>query len=402
MLIYSKTKSSVFKIWDNADLEKTDSTGESARACDYEKNVYTSKIRPFLMSDRTLPFLPYISGSNHVTVGELYNIITGDVAIEIDDSILFFMKAFWFFLEKTSETHREYAKELYTTRTVGMNPTTFSDIKNRIISYIETPFMVGSPLHDLMNGSSTDIMIFYIKQIIRGINHMYRHGLVHNDLHSGNIFIQHTTTPRKVYIFDWDRGYIKGKINPILNQNKCVPYCSQSQCNIVTPNEYATDLYKFLYYVISQRSVGDINIILKECFGIVNRRDQPFHTRFIKNSLTSYGPFFKERNCTILQFPNENMKRVHSSFGPISFVASQTGESYREPVPAAVRGRVGNISESTWGFFQIIMILLVILVGTAILPTQTTFTFKNIYSINSINSTDSIVAYIKGYVGECK
>jgi hypothetical protein len=103
-------------------------------------------------------------------------------------------------------------------------------------------------------------------QICYGCYCMSLSKLVHNDLHSGNIFIQNLKLPieiiyivnnipviirtrYKAVIYDFDRGYIKSRgKNPINDGNNCI---RGSQCNTYIEN---IDITKILCYVYGSLS----------------------------------------------------------------------------------------------------------------------------------------------------
>ena len=326
ILIHSKVRNSVFKIWWENDV---DAKLGAAIACLYEKNVYESKIIPFLSADNTLPFLPCLGTSDNISVKDLYTVITGCSSSASTENRVF-LKAFALFFSNTRKANTDYIKFL--TKNAD-NPLLYTEItkyENQKVQYIELPYVKFNTFHNMILSASTEDMIFYIEQIVRGINHMYDNDLVHNDLHSGNIMIS-LTTPKKVLIFDWDRSYIKGIPNPYLasdedhpnNVEFCEKLCNYSQCNMVTPGGYATDFYKILSYVALYRN-DDFEQILSRCFDIKNYNFHSYRHNFVKNTLSNANPFFQknisEQECTMLQNPDDNMKRLNTLFCPIGII----------------------------------------------------------------------------------
>jgi hypothetical protein len=94
-------------------------------------------------------------------------------------------------------------------------------------------------------------------QVVKGLYMVNKAGLVHNDLHCGNIMVK--TNPdgiepvRKVMIYDWDRGYSPSLgPNPLLNIETNRYLCKTSQCNIFM-GQRPVDLLKILRYVVDSR-----------------------------------------------------------------------------------------------------------------------------------------------------
>jgi hypothetical protein len=147
----------------------------------------------------------------------------------------------------------------------------------------------------------TDTTYSLIFQTLVGCYVMANNGIVHNDIHPGNVLLTDNEPATTVYyvfpsdlvielsvdkrakIFDFDRAYSESLgENPILNNELCM---SSSQCNRIIPN---LDMVKFLCYLItffagteekkseitnwlsSERiTKGDINTLFKEdgeCF----------------------------------------------------------------------------------------------------------------------------------------
>ena len=134
------------------------------------------------------------------------------------------------------------------------------------IEYTITEFSKFETFETKLKYASTKDIVSYLQQIVLGIHCLYKHRIVHNDLHFENIMIANN----RVLIFDWDRTYSKDLgHNPLLTRDRCGYMCSHSLCNIYNPNGYAIDLYKILFYVVKSRStlpgIYDIS-------GIYNRK----------------------------------------------------------------------------------------------------------------------------------
>jgi hypothetical protein len=218
--------------------------------------------------------------------------------------------------------------------------------------------------------STSDIKTI-IKKIVVGIFYMYKNGLVHNDLHSGNIMIENGTG--KVLIFDWDRAYMNGQANPLLSDNICNKLCSSSQCNIFNTDDYAIDIYKILHYILKTRRNIDSEVLLNDLFDIHSTIFDFFKLTNILNTLTN-TPFFNKldydgRYCTFLQKPDKNMLYVMDNFGTIGIIFAKTNPEIADILPI-------NDTYSIELFRKIVGVLVVALTVGVITVVPTVFGFN--------------------------
>jgi hypothetical protein len=118
--------------------------------------------------------------------------------------------------------------------------------------------------------------------IVLGLKTLKRSSIVHNDLHTGNIFV-----PRKItmdvyqtFIYDYDRSYTKSLgNNPYLDSNFCDSdnLCSKANCNIY--DEWL-DFFKILGGIFNEINPTVRDIIFKVLTEIPNMPPNE-HYRFI-------------------------------------------------------------------------------------------------------------------------
>ena len=301
LIIIINDPKKVIKVW------FTDDNSEETQSLNYEMYVYQNKIRPILQKDPTLPFLDYLDARD-LNVEQLEKNIG---ITDIDSQLLWISVFFIFFQERDSSFDYGNAKHItkYMKKFGSLANVDINKVYNLKLRMLVLPFMNAYPLHSILPNLSTAQMISVIKEIIRGIQEIYRSGLIHN------IMIDKKTS--KVLIFDWDRGYIKNKNNPFLDTKRCGgDLCSFSQCNIYNREGYAIDLYKILYYIFKARDNIDIETILSRVFKIMNRFRNPDNQNKIIASLTRDYCFRKD-DCTFLQYPDDQMSYVISQFGSI-------------------------------------------------------------------------------------
>lgn len=180
---------------------------------------------------------------------------------------------------------------------------------NGIITKSESVMKFGNLLSDKINYR---MFIFYMLQIFTGIAFLQLENTVHNDLHPYNIFISKNN---RIKIFDFDRSYVESiGNNSLLNKNTCKIPCSNSQCNINLP---WVDILKILCYVYNSlestlNKYDKFNFIRSLTYtnGI---KDTIILNELLKMVTTDcfYSYIDKtNRECTILQKPNKQMKNI--------------------------------------------------------------------------------------------
>lgn len=312
LLIINKVKQNIMKIW--LHDEKTEHT----EALSYEQNIYNTVINNIIREQNNAPLLKYIGDGNNKSVEDLGKLLG---CKDENQSFLILKAAFYIYSKNTKKQNKYNSKQILS---VLKNPSDLKIVDNLRINAIILPLINYTSLSDQINTCSYQDLVGYITQIISGIYLIYNKGLVHNDLHLGNIMIEQNTN--KVLIFDWDRAYLLNEDNPLLDSHQCGRgRCSRnSQCNIYHTNGYATDMYKVLYYIFTNRSLVDQFDILQEVFKIGNfgYLYSNILSTLKRNAFFSYE-FPNGEKCTYLQYPDSKMKEVINHFGTIHEIYSK-------------------------------------------------------------------------------
>jgi serine/threonine protein kinase len=297
------SKPVILKAWNTRD------ESPAAKALTYEIKAY-EEINNLLEKDPTLPYIKYI-GSGTSSVGDIGEQL---IKIKSTEDRDFFKAACRLFFSNTAADKCIYSKK---------NLEKFRGVDDNILSYKMTfiilPFIEYYRFTDFMNvyKSSIQSASLTIKELIRGIAVLYNNGIVHNDLHATNVMIGKTNS--NIYIFDWDRSYIKDIDNPLLNKDKCKGDCgNKSQCNIYNKGGYAIDMYKILSFILSIRVYDDSCQLLPRVFGIYDTEKSSLSCKQIISKLIKNQHFFTQDGCTYLQYPDEEMTQIKELFGPIN------------------------------------------------------------------------------------
>jgi hypothetical protein len=339
----------VLKVWIN---DKTD----ESEALIYERNVYEKAILPIVTINSDMHLLKYIGGGSHTfkELGTLLNIVKPAAkSWRALYTIIACLKNNIPINFLNMEDAYDYYVNNYKSKILFWKDKT---ILNLNLETIALPLIQFNTLEDQVKTVNTTRMISYIEQLVIGINACYKNELVHNDLHDGNVMIQPNDN---LLIFDWDRSFYKTP-NPLLNIERCVDLCGYSQCNIYNNGGYAIDLYKVLYYILINRkdSLALLNIVFK----IKNRILEPNLIKKIKNILI-YSPFFQEKNCTFLQFPDSNMKEVMLNFGDIDEIMFNVFNVFNTPIVENKNGKLKHL------FFWAIIVGIAVTLGYNVIPT---------------------------------
>ena len=168
-------------------------------------------------------------------------------------------------------------------------------------------------------------IIFSIEQIlyaiIIGIDNLYKIGIVHNDLHFGNILVildkptlyyEITTTNillnSKIFIYDFNRAYLHTEplsSNPALDDK--LMHCKKyGECNALSLKDYYS-FFSFIYNIAFVKGTLQTNIVSKTMHDIYNaivpeniRNDDTNHTKYV------YQKYCFEDECKIDK-TNSNM-----------------------------------------------------------------------------------------------
>jgi hypothetical protein len=307
LIIKKDTYPYIMKVWLKND------TSEEAEALRYEDKVYRKNIKPILKRHPKLGLVNYFGSSESTTAEELAEMLD----INTDFGRKIFYNSIYIFQRKPKRAC-DYSD--FDVINLSYNYKA-SDMAKVELQFIVLPCIKYNRLFDVLQTASTERIIKYTKQLIEVIYHIYLYGVIHNDLHSGNVMIDENDN---VLLFDWDRCYsVNIGDNPFLDKKRCADdgsdLCFNSQCNIFNDYHYAIDLYKVLYYILRIRSEkGDARNILRDVFEITSSNQSSEDTihKFLIKKLTK-NPFFSKDDCTYLQYPDKKMKKIHKLFGGI-------------------------------------------------------------------------------------
>lgn len=317
LIIVNKKTNHLYKCWGS------NNTSIEAKGLDYERKVYESKINDMLKKDKDLPILRYIGSANTdmETFKKQFDIKTED------ENGIFNIALMYFYKDNTIKSNweyndiKKYRAILKNEFTKGQQTEYYNSIR---IKLIILPMVKFRSLDSILNIVSTKEMEYIIKRLVVGIYYLYWNGVIHNDLHAGNIMIEDGTN--KVYIYDWDRAYVKGHDNPQLSNMKCRGLCSVSQCNIGNKDGYAIDFFKVMCYILYRRNkVGDAKTLLKNLFNI----DNDIKATIVIEKLGKLPCFFNEKGCTYLQFPDNTMIYIKELFGSIQEIYKKVNTKFK-------------------------------------------------------------------------
>jgi hypothetical protein len=243
-------------IGDNGLFDMQDSIG----ALDYEKLVYEKLMLDIRNADGTYKDPPYIVPSIGKATTDFNNLC---YALKCDDREKEIFKRMVYIFLKLPDYYSdiESIKEIYKqgqsmlTSSEESKKRTNNLVSKAIFEIIIIPNIQNSTsLHKIMKYINNNYnltqhlkycktMCLLLKKVFIGIKCLLKNDITHNDLHASNILVQNQNQIYKTYIFDFDRAYIKGIDNKLLND-----YCEDyTQCN---KYDEWLDLLKILCYVV--------------------------------------------------------------------------------------------------------------------------------------------------------
>jgi hypothetical protein len=162
--------------------------------------------------------------------------------------------------------------------------------------------------------------IAVFKNILRGIYTINKVGLVHNDLHMGNIMVEERSN--NVMIYDWDRSYSPQLgHNPFLNDDPRVKPCNESQCNLFMKDR-PIDLLKLLLC---------LSFFTRDKFDMILKKGLHIKNFYINENKTKYDLIFEGiKQCSPLNIFYTNSDGVSSlyqpgSCGPLEIALGELG-----------------------------------------------------------------------------
>jgi hypothetical protein len=306
----------VMKCWFNHNTSDT-------LALNYESQVYSSRINPLIeqFGDNAclLPSLDIISISiEHMTK------ILSDKQNEKKHLYKCFTVFYYYNQNIIDYEDKDYINKVYNHLIMNNNTQKVVE-KLNIIILPEKNFM---GFDEAMENTSLNMFIKYFQKVVSTIKILYKNKIIHNDLHPNNIMVD---KHNKIFLFDWDRSYVKGTPNPSLNKTQCKKLCNYSQCNIYNKHDYAIDFYKIISYFSFRKDFYSIMEILAQDKYIKNKSakvrnaSKKIINDFIFKTRSKNGVFFMEKNenqqlCTYLQYPSQNMSSMNELLGGITTI----------------------------------------------------------------------------------
>ena len=200
----------IMKVWSAFDQSN------EAKGLSYENMIYEDKVQSLLDSNPELNLLKYVGKATNVTVKEL-----GDkIGLGDTKSWILWKLVFLIYLRDTQRMFNYDKQSLK--KYNETHPGIYSELDNVLVANVNCimlPYIKFKPLYSLLPTISTNRLKKYIRQLTRTIHAMYSSGLVHNDLHSGNVMVKEDDD--NLLIFDWDRAYVTGMDNPQLDSKQC-------------------------------------------------------------------------------------------------------------------------------------------------------------------------------------
>ena len=265
----------IFLKWHMIPDEGCESNKEEIKSLDYEALVYDFVTKELIQKDVCKNFVGLCFYSEKVSVDVLRKILKRSKRVKKEDQEAALRRSFFYQFMKPKE--RPAIQEPFNSSnekcypppnphigfiaTKAISPKTMdlaTYLEKRKEAYLK--MKLENPRQNTALNPNDLLMIIF--QIVFACYAMGTVGMVHNDLHPGNIWCEHVkngvtlsykffgetisfTTEYVVKIYDFDRSYVRHLAdNPLLNQKKGP--CMYSQCNKFIPN---LDTVKVLNYV---------------------------------------------------------------------------------------------------------------------------------------------------------
>lgn len=248
-----------------------------AKGLDYEIQMYARINEKILDIYPHAPFVRY-DRNGTLSVKNILQMIRDEIGRSLtSENIMWFYGALMYTIsgKKIPDKDRCIAKY-----NINRRSNVARGIDNYLLKFART-FDCGNccEYFDVLKDGNSQQVAWGLVNVANGIFHLHGNGMVHNDLHAGNVLVNKDFST--IHIFDYDRGYMERRRNPLIELPNLI---KASQANII--KSFPTDFYKLLYYVFS---TGRINIL----YDLLNIND-PNQKIFIRNYFTRYGPFFCE------------------------------------------------------------------------------------------------------------
>jgi hypothetical protein len=241
---------------------------------EYEIDIYRGVIRPLIDLNICPNFIRYLGSGVRCSFKDLRNMLKDHVPIDIynieknlERNILYMLNA----KRKrpsieiiTQDEKYDYIKEV-------KEETRYNLLLNELVN-MDTTRTFSNILDNEFDNGITEEIWKIIFQVIAACYAMSLSKMVHNDLHTGNIYVERIPktkvtyiidgkcytfeTVNKVLLYDFDRSYVERfGINPkvLVESRSCT---SSNQCNTFIPNK---DMFKFFSYVTYELIDRSIN-----------------------------------------------------------------------------------------------------------------------------------------------
>ena len=234
------------------------------RALEYERDVY--RRLDSVVRDNNYTLTPILSDSENSTIDGLAHLLNNFKTTDPNYRLFAYMFFKWLVNPQEPNKLFDYNKAILESN--NLSAATAGLIKfiynNLTFSCIMTPVIMGDNVttfdrfisntkDNITNGTSIDVVMRnfcdVFSNVVKGIKNLKEKNIAHNDLHSGNIFVQRFPDDTyNTFIYDYDRSYSPAlNNNPLLNNNICRRLCQSGQCN---KYDNWLDFFKILYYIL--------------------------------------------------------------------------------------------------------------------------------------------------------
>jgi hypothetical protein len=247
----------IANLWENTPNQ--DATyNRKCQGLNYERTVY-QRLDGIRNNNDPYTIVPMLAETNNVSILNLSRLLNMNIT---DPDYRLFVFILCSFLQNPNIPQQGFDYNMARIQLANI-----SDITRRVIDFIGRnvtfsciiiPVIRAPVFHTILQNLKIPAFTQNLMQqfcgifvnIVRGIQNLKQRNISHNDLHSGNIFVQRRLDGTfNTYIFDFDRSYspMLGD-NPLLNSDICARTCNINQCNRY---DNWLDFFKILHYVLA-------------------------------------------------------------------------------------------------------------------------------------------------------
>jgi hypothetical protein len=241
---------------------------ESILGLEYEINIYRSVIRPLIDLNICPNFVRYLGSGTKCTYNDLLNMLQnkGDVLPnnELEENL---ERNILYMLNKMRKrpSINDYRGNKHDWENIEKirSQTKYNMLVNELVDMSKTRTFSKVLDNELGKGLTPEIWSL-IFQVIAGCYSMSLSKMVHNDLHTGNIWVVKIPKTKLTYIindecytfysenkpeiYDFDRSYVERFGINKKSQNDGRSCLSNSQCSEYIPNKDMFKFFSYLYY----------------------------------------------------------------------------------------------------------------------------------------------------------